>query len=278
MQSEDGSIIHECLNGETEVFGLLVDKYREGIYAFVYGKLRDFQNAQDVTQEVFLQAYRDLRSLRRWESFVFWLYRIASTRCKLWVRSQSRRVDQEYIADQDPKAMDKLSLDSHSDSQLGESIREALDSLPEMHREVLVLHYFGGMKSKEIARAIGTSPGAIRMRLSRARAQLREEMVDMMDTAFEGQKIPAGFTLHIVEAVKRIKINPMPRVAGLPWGLSLAAGIIMAVLVLNPHMSIPTDMEDPAGFPLPVETKVLKAGEIPVDILKTSRISIISSK
>ena len=62
MRTEDGSIIHECLNGKPQAFGVLVDKYREGIYAYAYAELQDFQDAQDVTQEVFLQAYRDLHS------------------------------------------------------------------------------------------------------------------------------------------------------------------------------------------------------------------------
>ena len=77
MRTEDGCIIRRCLEGEPEAFGLLVDKYKAGVYAFVYVKLRNFQDAQDVTQEVFLQAYRGLRSLRRWESSASWLYRIA---------------------------------------------------------------------------------------------------------------------------------------------------------------------------------------------------------
>ena len=278
MRTDDGSIIHECLNGEAGAFGVLVDKYKEGIYAFVYDKLRDFWDAQDVTQEVFLQAYRGLRSLRRWESFSFWLYRIASARCKMWIRTQSRRVDREFIEDQDSAIMDDGSLDSYRDGQLSQSLREALDSLPEMHREVLTLHYFGGMNSKEIARAIGASPGAIRMRLSRARSQLREEMMVMMDTAFERQGIPAGFTLRIVEAVKRIKIQPTPRTAGVPLGLSLAMGIIITVLSLNPHISITNDMVIPTGSPLPADMKVLKTGEIPVDILDVSQMSVIASK
>jgi len=278
MRTDDGSIIYECLNGEPEAFGVLVDKYKEGIYAFVYHKLGDFQDAQDVTQEVFLQAYRGLRGLRRWESFGFWLYRIAYARCSQWLRIRSKRVDREFIEDQNSSIMDSGSLDSYRDGQLNQSLREALDSLTETHREVLTLYYFGGMKNKEIARAIGASPGAIRARLSRARARLREEMVDMMDTAFEGQKIPAGFTLRIVEAVRHIKINPMPRVAGLPWGLSLAAGIIIAALALNPHLSIPSNTAYPASSPLPIKARVLKTGEIPVDILKTSNVSIISSK
>jgi RNA polymerase sigma factor (sigma-70 family) len=278
MRTEDGYIIQECLGGQSEAFGVLVDKYREGIYAFVYAQLRDFHDAQDVTQEVFLHAYRNLRTLRRWESFASWLYRIASRRCKLWIRTASRRVDRDFIQDQDPKEMDAPSLASYRENQVDESVREALSALPEIHREVLVLRYFGGMTSVEIAKAIGVSPGAIRMRLTRAREQLKEEMVAMMGTAFEGQRLPVGFTLRVVQAIKHIKINPMPRMAGLPWGLSLAAGIIITVLSLNPHLTIPGDIGVPAGSPLPAEAKVLKTGEIPVDILEISQVSAIASK
>ncbi|MFC1718528.1 sigma-70 family RNA polymerase sigma factor [Candidatus Poribacteria bacterium] len=203
---------------------------------------------------------------------------MASRRCKLWVRAASRRIDRDFVEDQAPKVMDAPSLDSYREDQVDESVREALSSLPEVHREILVLRYFGGMNSKEIAKAIGVSPAAIRMRLTRAREQLKEEMVAMMDTVFEGQRLPMGFTLRVVEAVKHIKINPMPRMAGVPWGLSLAVGIIVTVLGLNSQMSVPSDMAIPTGFPLPVETKVLKTGEIPVDILKTDEISVIASK
>jgi RNA polymerase sigma factor (sigma-70 family) len=277
MRTEDGSIIHECLNGKPQAFGVLVDKYREGIYAYAYAELRDFQDAQDVTQEVFLQAYRDLHSLRRRESFAFWLYRIAHRRCVQCCRDRSRRIDRDFIEDQDPGAVDGHSLDFYRESQLDDSVREALDSLPDAYREVLVLHYFGGMTIKDMARAMGVSPGAIGMRLSRARAQLREEMADMMDTAFEGQRLPVGFTFRIVEAVKRIKIHPMPRMAGLPWGLSAAVGIVVTVMSLNPHMSIPNDMPIPAGSLFPAESKALKAGEISVDVLNVSQIPALAN-
>jgi RNA polymerase sigma factor (sigma-70 family) len=277
MRTEDGSIIQQCLNGKPGAFGMLVDKYKAGVYAYVYTELRDLQDAQDVTQEVFIQAYRDLRSLRKWESFAFWLHRIAYRRCMDFLRIRSRRVDREFIEDQDPKAVDAPSLDSYRRNQLSESVWEALDTLPEIYREVLILHYFGGMTIKDIASAIGASPSAIGKRLSRGRAQLKEEMIAMMDTAFEGQRLHASFTFRVVEAVKRIKINPVPRVAGFPWGLSLATGIIVTVLVLNPHLSFLNPMSVPTGSPLSAETKVLKTGEIPVDILDISPTQIISS-
>lgn len=238
MRTEDGSIIYECLNGKPEAFGILVDKYKAGVYAFVCSQVGSFQDAQDVTQEVFIQAYRDLRSLRKWESFGFWLYRIASTRCKKWIRAGSRRPDNAFTEDQDPNILERPSLDTYRDNQTYESLRESVDSLSDTYREVLMLHYFGGMTIKDIARAVGASPTAIGARLSRARAQLREEMIAMMGTAFKEQRLQASFTFRIVETVKRMKIQPAPRTSELPWGLSLAAGIIITVLSLGAHLSI----------------------------------------
>jgi RNA polymerase sigma factor (sigma-70 family) len=274
VRTEDGRIIQRCLNGEPEAFGLLVDKYKAGIYAFVYAKLRDFHDAQDVTQEVFIKAYRDLRSLRQWESFVFWLYRIASSHCGKWLRARSRRPDQEFIEDQAPKTLEDRSIDSYRQNQADESLYEALYSLPEAYREVLTLYYFAGMNSQDIARALGMSPTAIRKRLSRARAQLREEMAVMMGTALERQKLQASFTFRIVEAVKRIKIDPTPRATALPWGLSLAAGIIITVMSLSPQISLQNPTSRLTGSPLPAEMKVLETGEIPVNVLKISQIPI----
>jgi RNA polymerase sigma factor (sigma-70 family) len=275
MRTEDGSIINECLGGKPQAFGMLVDKYKAGIYAYVCAEVRNFHDAQDITQEVFIQAYRDLRSLRKWESFTFWLYRIAYTRCKKWIRTRSRRPDSEFAEDQDPKVLEKLSLDAYRDSQVDELLGEALDSLSDTYREVLMLHYFGGMTIKDIARAVGASPTAIGVRLSRARAQLKEEMITMMDTAFEGQRLHASFTFRVVEAVKRIKINPMPRTTGLPWGLSLAAGIAVVVMTLGSQMAI---HQSPELTVLPGETQTLKVREMSVDILGAPGTSVMAGK
>jgi RNA polymerase sigma factor (sigma-70 family) len=278
MRTEDGSIIYTCLNGDTEAFGILVDKYKASIYAYILSKLRSFQDAEDITQEVFLHAYRNLRSLRHWESFAFWLHRIARNLCNKWIRARSRRPDDAFIEDQDLQILEKRSLNAYRDDRTDESLHEALDSLSETYREVLMLYYFGGMTIKDISKAVGASPSAIGKRLSRARSQLREEMIAMMDTAFEGQRLQAGFTFRIVEAVKRIKIEPMPRTAGLPWGLSLAAGIILAVLSLGSHMNLSQFMNAPLDSTLPDETAIAEVGEISVDVLRVSRISTLSGK
>jgi len=275
MRTDDGCIVQDCLNGKPEAFGILVDKYKAGIYAYVCAEVRNFQDAEDVTQEVFLKAYHNLRSLRRWESFGFWLYRIARNQCKKWVRSQSRRPDSSLIEDQDPKVVEKPSLDAYRVGQVDESLWEALGSLSEIYREVILLHYFGGMTIKNIARAIGASPSAIGMRLNRARAQLKEEMIAMMDTAFEGQRLQASFTFRIVEAVKRIKINPMPRSAGLPWGLSLAAGVMLVAMTIGSQLAI---RQQPEPLVLSREMTVPEVREMAVDILGAPGTSLTAGR
>jgi RNA polymerase sigma factor (sigma-70 family) len=278
MRTDDGYIINKCLNGEPEAFGLLVDKYKAGIFAFVYARLHNFHDAEDVTQNVFIKAYRSLHTLKRWDSFVGWLYRIASNFCKDSILSQSRRPDRKFIEDQDPTTLEKPSIDTYHDDMICESLHEALDSLPETYRQVLTLYYLGGMDSGEIAKALCTSPTAIRHRLSRAREQLKEEVLAMIDKTYERQRLQASFTFRIVETIKRIKISPVSTSKGLPWGLSLATGMIIAFLSIGSHLDPFNIIDALGGYPLPSESRVLKVGEIPVDVLKISEMAVISSK
>ena len=69
MRTEDGHIIQKCLSGEPEAFGFLMDRYKASVYAFVYAKVGNFHDAEDLTQEMFLNAYRKLSTLRRWDTF-----------------------------------------------------------------------------------------------------------------------------------------------------------------------------------------------------------------
>jgi RNA polymerase sigma factor (sigma-70 family) len=273
MRTEDGFIIQKCLNGEPEAFGLLVDKYKASIYAFVYAKLRNFHDAEDVTQETFIKAYRKLRDLRKWDSFLAWLYCIASDKCRKFIRSQSARPDREFIEDQNFK--DNRTV-THSEN-VYDSLHDALDSLPEIYCEVLTLHYLGGMSTNQIANFLRVSPEAIRQRLSRARTQLKEEVLAIMSGTLSQHRLQASFTFRVVEILKKIKIHPTSEIKGLPWGVSLGAGLIFAILMFGQH--IPFNLPDIAmGFPLPSDTKILKVGEIPVDAVKVSTITSIASK
>lgn len=234
MRTEDGHIIDKCLNGDSAAFGLLVDKYKESIYALAYSKLHNFHDAEDITQEVFIKAYQRLRMLKRWESFLAWLYAITSNLCRNWIRAKSRRLDQSFSEDQESPIVDNHSLDSYRQDLTGgdmqETLNEAMNKLPEIHQQVLSLYYIAGMSNKEIARFLGTNVNTIEQRLRRARGRLKEEVLAMMRVDLAGKKLRAGFTLGIVELVKRMKIQPVPRMPWLPWGIPMASGVVITLV------------------------------------------------
>jgi RNA polymerase sigma factor (sigma-70 family) len=283
MRTDDGHIIRECLNGDSASFGLLVDKYKAGIFALAYDRLHNFHDAEDVTQEVFIKAYVNLRTLRQWDSFVVWLRSATINLCKDKFRAQSRHRD-VYINDQNPQILENASLNSYHDEQSSlwrdealNSLDKALSSLPEQYRQVLTLHYLGGMSGEEIAKFLSISHATVRQRLSRAREYLKAEVLAMMSETFEQQKLQATFTFRIVEMVKRIKIHPISTMKGLPWGLSLATGIIITVMSINPTLISFIHVGTPISAALSSESKVLNIGEIPVSVIKTSSIATLSS-
>ncbi len=285
MRTEDGYIVRECLNGDSASFGLLVDKYKESIYALAYSRLHNFHDAEDVTQDAFLKAYENIQTLKRWDSFLVWLRSITINLCRDRIRKRVRSLDGEFIEDQEPGIVEEKSVEFYQDEQSSISHEEtlsfldkALGLLPEAYQQVLTLHYLGGMSDEKISQFLGISRANVRQRLSRARRQLRAEMLVTMNSIYEQRRLPVGFTFRIVEAAKRIKINPMPRMAGLPWGLSLTIGIIVTVLGLNPHLSLPNPTTAPTGSTLPRETEITEVGEIPVDILEVSQTPFITSR
>ena len=281
MRTEDGYLISKCLSGERETFGLLVDKYRSSIYAFAYAKLGDFQDAEDVAQEVFVTAYRKLYTLKRWDSFLAWLYTIASNLCKKHLKLMARRVDRQYLEEQEEFVLNRPSMDAYQRKREYEPLYGALAELPEIYRQVLTLYYLGGMNTREIAQFLRISKNTIESRLRRARAKLKKEMLDMMSTTYEQQRLQPAFTFRIVEMVKHIKPTPiMPRLPwGLTWGVSAATGIfLLTVLSLGPYLISLTPLGSLFGSPMPSETKVMQVGELPVDVLEISEITFLSSE
>ena len=268
MRTEDGFIIHKCLNGDSGAFGLLVDKYKAGVYALAYSKLRNFHDAQDVAQEVFIKVYENLHSLRRWESFAGWLYRITARECTNLMRSRSKRPDYEFIEDRDPGILNENSMDSYRQESALKAVHEALDSLPEVHRQVLTLHYLGGMTSFEIAKFSGVSPSAVRRRLMKARGLIKAEIIGAMGTAFEEQKLSASFTLRIMELVKHIRVKPLPRLAELPWGVSVGTIILTIILSLGIFGGIQDIMNSQMESAALGQTGSAGTGEILVDIVE----------
>ena len=272
MYTEDGHIIGKCLNGEVAAFGLLVDKYKSSVYALAYTKLRNFHDAEDITQEVFIKAYQKLSTLKRWDNFLAWLFSITVNLCKDFLKSRARRPDGHYIEDQDTTLWDAPSIDVYRSESAAESIREAIDELPEIYRQTLMLYYLGGLSSTEIARFLGTSANTVNQRLMRARTKLKKEMIAMIDTTFAEKKLHPSFTFRIVEAIKSTKVQPVSTKPLLPFIGSATVGIVLTIMLFSKLFVTVAPHGDLTSSPLPSETEITALGEIPVEfIVDTSK-------
>ncbi len=271
MYTEDGSIVHQCLSGNTEAFALLVEKYKARVFALVYAKVGGFEDAEDIAQDVFIEAYRRLSTLRRWDNFYPWLYSIASNQCKNFHRARGRRID--TVSFDEHTDNHQADMDAHAEKLRNEQIHDALDSLPEIHRQVLVLRYMAGMRSKEIAQTLRVSPNTVNQRLMRARTQLKavlnEEAIPMIPTAFAERKLQPGFTARIIELIKGTQIQTAPHKTALPLGLSAAGGVILLLLSLSIPQSPLYPVGEWLGGPLPLKTQAFKNGELAVDAAAT---------
>ena len=229
MDHSDGELIKRTLAGDEAAFGALVDRYKGGVHALVYRKTGDFHIAEELTQDAFLQAYQKLSTLRNPVHFAGWLYVIASRCCLMWYRK--KRLPTSPLAKMEADEMETIAQRDYRDEQQRQEVHDALDSLPESQRTVLTLHYLGGLSCKEIGRFIGTSEGAIKDRLYRARLRLREEITNMMQKTLRGFQLPSTFTRKLLERISNFEPTPtIPRGQPLiPWGIAGAVTIVLIV-------------------------------------------------
>ena len=229
MDHSDGELIKRTLAGDEAAFGALADRYKGGVHALVYRKTGDFHIAEELTQDAFLQAYQKLSTLRNPVHFAGWLYVIASRCCLMWYRK--KRLPTSPLAKVETDEMETTAQRDYRDEQQRQDVHDALDSLPESQRTVLTLHYLGGLSCKEIGRFIGTSEGAIKDRLYRARLRLREEITNMMQETLRGFQLPPTFTQKLLERMSNFELTPtIPRGQPLiPW--SIAGAVTIALIV-----------------------------------------------
>jgi hypothetical protein len=183
--------------------------------------------ADDVVQEAVLRAFLSLSSLRDPDRFESWLCGIALNVAKMRLRRSA--IETRVLAAAAP-----LATVSH-DGDLLDAVRDALDVLPAAQRDVVLMHYIDGLSCEEIAAALGTTAGAVRVRLHRARAQLRRELVPVAPTPKEEPMVEMTLDDVVVrvtedDAMKHVIVvlkerdgeRRMPIWIGLPEGATLA--------------------------------------------------------
>jgi RNA polymerase sigma factor (sigma-70 family) len=186
---EDEALVRRAQRGQREAFDVLVERYKRRLYGVVYHMLSNHEDANDMVQDSFLNAYRNLRRFKNQSSFYTWIYRIAVNRTINFIRRNKRRT--EYSLDDFDGAIqtdpDFLEMMSHATpsreaglTELQEQLNAALQKLSEPHRAVVVMHDIQGMTHADIARAMKCSEGTVRSRLFYARQQLQGILSDYL--------------------------------------------------------------------------------------------------
>lgn len=166
MAWSDAELVSKTLAGDREAFGKLVDRHRRTVFALALQKGFQTAEADDLTQEVFVKAYRGLGGLQESTSFARWLYGIAGH-----TFADAARVHKRRRLDVSLENAPEVAMSDEAPEELGRDsadVIRALSELPEEQRVVLTLRYLEGLSPKEIAERLGQPRGTIRSRLHHA--------------------------------------------------------------------------------------------------------------
>ena len=174
-REEENRIIRRILGGDKNAFAELVRENQNNVYGLCLRLMKNEQDALDASQDAFIKAYETLPDFRGQSRFSVWLYRIAYNLCIDRLRSASKRKVSSLTYDDEDSAEAQIPdtrYDPESEyakKELRASLTEAIASLSEEHRQVLLMREYSGMSYEDIAVSLGISEGTVKSRLSRAR-------------------------------------------------------------------------------------------------------------
>jgi RNA polymerase sigma-70 factor (ECF subfamily) len=178
IETDEHKIIQLCLGGDSEQYALLVDKYKAMAYNIAYRMVGDADIAKDMSQESFISAYASLEKFQYGSRFSSWLYRIVVNKCKDYLRAERDTVDVDEISDVVP-SKERTPEQTVSARQTGDVIQQALNSLPDEYRDVILLKHMEELDYREISDILGVSVNALKVRAHRGREMLRELLEKM---------------------------------------------------------------------------------------------------
>ena len=208
---DDGLLVQQSLADDPEAFGMLVHKYQDVVYAYACQKLGDPTDAEDVTQEIFLRAYRKLDQLRSPHRFRSWLYTIMANECKRWQRRHlAARSRQVSLGDAPESAMGVEPTHDSTLPDLQADLTRAVEALPEGYRVVVSMFYQSENSVKEISEYLGVSTNTVKSKLHRARKQLGAKLMDRYGHALAQHKLKGGFLMQLLERIPGIDRPTIP--------------------------------------------------------------------
>ncbi|MDE0011043.1 MAG: sigma-70 family RNA polymerase sigma factor [Candidatus Poribacteria bacterium] len=253
-QEDDALLINRILSGDDHAFNTLVQKYQKGIHALAWRKIGDFHYAEEITQDIFLQAYKNLSTLKNPNQFAGWLYVIADRLCINW--RQRNKSAMQLLEDTPTREIDRSSYNRYLSEQREteaienryDRVKKLLANLPESERTVISLYYLGEMTTKEIGKFLGVSVNTITSRLQRARKRLQEDHETLIQEVLNGVHISTGLTQNIMRQVADIKPTPSPGSKPfLPW-MAFGTAVVFIALLLGTSNRYLVRFQKPYSF------------------------------
>ena len=240
MVDNDVQLIRRILSGDDEAFSTLMRRHQKGVHALLWRKIGDFQIAEELTQDTFIQVYKKLGTLDDPNRFSGWLYVIANRLCINWLQRNKVKMDRlnmQSLEDTHPEEIEEAShlhhmahqSETEAENRRQNLVKTLLEKLPESERTVVTLYYLGEMTTKEIGKFLGVSMNTIKSRLRRARKRLQEEEVLVRET-LGGLQLPDSLTENVMRHIADLSPTSTPP-AKKPL-LPLAALGAAAVLVI----------------------------------------------
>lgn len=173
----DKQLIQEIISGRTNLFKELINKYREKVFRVAIGFVHSKEDAEDITQDVFIKVFESLSSFKGDSEFSTWLYRITvNTSINFINRNRKNRFLQSIDNLFSTSSDDKTPLEMLEISERDNRIKKAIDSLPETQRTAFILSKYEELPQKEIATIMNKTEGAIEQLLQRAKNNLQKKL------------------------------------------------------------------------------------------------------
>ena len=192
METNEAGLIGRILAGEKELFHELIRPYERIVYLTLFAIVKNETDAEDGAQEAVISAYRHLASFRGDAKFSTWLTTIAINQGRRRLR-KAKGAAEESIEEQaenhegdfKPAPLTdwrEIPLEALERKELREALRAAVAELPDIYRQVFVLRDLEEQNIEETAEALGINPGAVKVRLHRARIMLQKRLVPFLKT------------------------------------------------------------------------------------------------
>jgi RNA polymerase sigma-70 factor (ECF subfamily) len=178
-KTPDNEIIQLVLQGQTAAYAELVERYQNFVFTIVLRYINSREDAEEVSQDIFVKAFRSLADFKGASKFSTWLYTITTTSCLTFLRKKKLDVhslDNEKVFAAADNVDSGMSANQIEQKNRVAMVNEAIKMLSPDDAQIITLFYKGEQTLEEIAKILGKEPNAVKVQLHRARTRLKEKL------------------------------------------------------------------------------------------------------